>query len=123
MTTNALPSVPIPPADRPQRKSLWLPRSPEAFGLLALTVAGAAWPFVLAGFWSWVSATGCFFDCTDPDPLLAAALAALAAAILVSPLVAVRFYQSQVGTIGVRLVTILVVDLAAIGFSVWWLRP
>ena len=68
-------------------------------------------------------ATGCFFDCSEPEPLPAAALAALAAAILVSPLVAVRLYQSRLASSAVRLVTILVVDLAGILFTVDWLVP
>jgi hypothetical protein len=124
MSTNTTNSIPASPAREPGRKSLWIPRSPLAAGVLLLTLAAAAWPFILAAAWSYINATGCFFDCIDPDPTRALAFGASAVLIVLSPFAAVRWLQSErPASVGVRLGVILLADAAAIAFSVAWLWP
>ena len=123
MTTNTTHSVPAGPVDGRFRTSRWLPRSDAAACVLLLTGAAAAWPAVLAGLWSWINATGCFFDCLDPDPIEAFALGVIAVLLLVSPFAAVRFLQSAVAPARVRFGIVLLLDAAGLAFTVWWFWP
>ncbi len=122
MTENTTSSLPPTPVDRPGRTSPWLPQSWTAAGVLLLTSVAAAWPAILAAAWSYFDATGCFFDCTEPDPVRAVALGALAVLLVLSPFAAVRLLQSRGRpSAGARLGIILITDFAGIVFSVNWL--
>jgi hypothetical protein len=123
MTTNATHSVPLPPAE-PRRKSLWLPRSPEAAGLFVLTAISLAWPLILAGGWTYIFATGSFFGVDSPNPVAAAAFGQLTVAILASPFAAARLYQGRgPGPLTARVAAILLVDAMAVVFTMFWFLP
>ena len=89
-----------------------------AVGLVLLACVG--YPVVWAGVFAYASFTGCFIDCTSPDPGAGLFWSAVAAAALALPLavgMAVAGVRSRVAWLGAAAVVLLAVagwDLLAV---------
>jgi hypothetical protein len=71
----------------------WVPRSWTAASLLLVSGVLVAGPTILLAFIALVTATGCFIECSDPEPGNAVVPALGVLVTVALPFAAVRFYQ------------------------------
>jgi hypothetical protein len=109
MTTTLTPARPAPAP-----RAAWWPRSGTAWAVLVTGGLLAACPAFLAAALAGFAFTGCFIGCGEPEPVLGAFLAGVAALLLALPFAAVRFVQGA-RTGEARQVRLLVLGLAVLG--------
>jgi hypothetical protein len=117
MTTNS--TIPAPSTHRPRKTSRWFPRSATAWTVLVLSTIAIWTPAFFVAAAGYLIYPGCFDTCGDRSD--AYAHYAVAAAVALTPVVALRIHQGEQSAppAGRALATIGFV--AAVAAATWWL--